>query len=153
MEVYTSDRPINKGLENEYNHSIFLAGPTPRSDDVKSWRPKAIGILGNMDYNGLVWTPEVQGEAKYDYIHQVEWEKWGLNACKKIVFWIPRSIPDMPAFTTNVEFGRYVDSGRVIYGRPDEAVKCAYLDWMYKDLTGKDPINNLENLLKESIEY
>lgn len=152
MRVYYSDEPIVEGLENDYDHSIFLAGPTPRSVDIKSWRPKAIQILERMDYKGLVWYPERFKWDNVNYLDQVKWEKWGLNACKRIVFWVPRSIPDMPALTTNIEFGRYVDSGRAIYGRPDEAVKCNYLDWMYYDVTGNGHINNLETLLEEAIE-
>ena len=67
------------------------------------------------------------------------------------MFWIPRSLPDMPAFTTNVEFGYWLHSGKVIYGRPDDATKIKYLDWLYKEDYNKIPINDLDELLKESI--
>lgn len=67
------------------------------------------------------------------------------------MFWIPRSLPDMFAFTTNVEFGYWLHSGKVIYGRPDNAAKIKYLDWLYKMDYNKVPINNLEELLKESM--
>lgn len=67
------------------------------------------------------------------------------------MFWIPRSLPDMFAFTTNVEFGYWLHSGKVIYGRPDNAAKIKYLDWLYKEDYNKVPINNLEELLKGSI--
>ena len=39
----------------------------------------------------------------------------------------------MPAFTTNVEFGRYITSSKFLYGRPPDSVKNRYLDWMYQD--------------------
>ena len=58
----------------------------------------------------------------------------------------------MPAFTTNVEFGYWIHTGKVIYGRPDDARKIRYLDWLYKKDTNKDPYNNLVDLLKEAIE-
>ena len=154
MRVYYSTSPIDKSVSDEYEHSLFLAGPTPRSDDVESWRPTALQILEELEYDGLVWVPEGEpGDPKFcgDYIHQVKWEKWGLTTCKIIVFWVPRSIPDMPAFTTNVEFGRYVDSGRAIYGRPDEAVKCGYLDWLYMDAIHCQPYNDLNKILKAAI--
>ena len=57
----------------------------------------------------------------------------------------------MPAFTTNVEFGYWLHTGKVIYGRPDEAVKIKYLDWLYKVDYNKEPINDLDSLLSESI--
>ena len=41
-------------------------------------------------------------------------------------------MPDMPALTTNVEFGYYVRDSRTLYGRPDAAVLNQYLDRLYK---------------------
>lgn len=79
------------------------------------------------------------------------WEREALTESTVIMFWIPRSLPDMFAFTTNVEFGYWLHSGKVIYGRPDNAAKIKYLDWLYEEDYKKVPINNLEELLKESI--
>ena len=152
MRTYYSNEPINDEILLRYDHGIFLAGPTPRSREVKSWRPEALNILNNLQYKGIVWVPEYSIKPiNFDYMSQVEWEKWGLESCTKIVFWIPRVLPDMPAFTTNVEFGRYIDSGRIIYGRPDNAEKCKYLDWMYMDVIGYEPFNNLNQLLEKAI--
>ena len=86
-----------------------------------------------------------------DYIDQTMWERKALTEATVIMFWIPRSLPNMPAFTTNVEFGYWIHSGKIIYGRPDNAEKIKYLDWLYKEDYNKEPINNLEELLKESI--
>ena len=58
----------------------------------------------------------------------------------------------MPAFTTNVEFGYWLHSGKVLYGRPDSASKIKYLDWLYKVDTGLEPANNINDLLLEAIE-
>ncbi len=79
------------------------------------------------------------------------WEREGLTNATVIVFWIPRQLPDMPAFTTNVEFGYWLHTNKVLYGRPDNAEKIKYLDWLYKLDYNKEPINNLEDLLKEAI--
>jgi 8-oxo-dGTP pyrophosphatase MutT (NUDIX family) len=49
----------------------------------------------------------------------VEWENEGLNQADVIVFWIPRDLKKLPGFTTNVEFGLWVKSGKVILGCPD----------------------------------
>ena len=38
----------------------------------------------------------------------------------KILLW---EIPNMSGFTTNVEFGYWLHSGKVLYGRPDGAPK------------------------------
>ena len=38
------------------------------------------------------------------------WDREGLIKASVIFFWIPRGLPDMPAFTTNVEFGYWLHS-------------------------------------------
>ena len=74
-----------------------------------------------------------------------------LTEATVIVFWVPRRIPEMSGFTTNVEFGYWLPSKKVIYGRPNEAQKNKYLDWLYELDYDKKPIDNLEELLKEAI--
>lgn len=129
--------------------SIFLAGPTPRSQDVDSWRPHALEILEKrLNFTGTVMVPEHRHwDRNYDFISQVEWEWEGLENCDHIVFWVPRELKTMPAFTTNVEFGSYVRSGRAHYGRPDNSPKNDYLDWLYTKVTKRKPYNDLYSLL------
>lgn len=114
--------------------SIFLAGPTPRDVHGTSWRDEAIGLI---DAAGLydvsfrtVFSPEI-GNGKWlgDYDGQVGWEHMGLELASVIMFWVPREIQHMPAFTTNVEFGMYMESGRIVLGYPTDAPKMKYLDW------------------------
>lgn len=132
--------------------SIFLAGPTPRSKKIISWRNDAIKILNKFEYNGVVFIPEErEGKIRDDYINQADWEYEALSNSDLIIFWVPRSLPEMPAFTTNIEFGLWIRSGKILYGRPDNAKKIRYLDWLYNKLLFKKPINNLEDLLKECI--
>ncbi|GLY08310.1 nucleoside 2-deoxyribosyltransferase domain-containing protein [Actinoplanes sp. NBRC 101535] len=104
--------------------SVFLAGPTPRSAAVPSWRPDAIAALGDT-WTGTepltVLVPEPRdGRWAVDYHDQVGWEVAGLDAVGAILFWIPRDLQSMPAFTTNVEFGLYVGSGRAVLGCPPD---------------------------------
>ncbi len=133
--------------------SIFLAGPTPRSADVRSWRPIALHILEDLKFAGTVLVPERDDWSRsFEYTDQVEWEWEGLENCTAIAFWIPRELKTMPAFTTNVEFGSYVRSQRAWYGRPDSSPKCDYLDWLYGKTTGRKPFNNLRDLLAFVVE-
>lgn len=142
----------NEGISVE-TPSLFLAGPTPRDSHTPSWRPKALNILSyDLDYKGTVYVPEWKnGLAQISYIDQVEWEYAHLTECTTIVFWIPRQLDVMPSFTTNVEFGTYINSGRILYGRPDWAAKCDYLDWLYTKVTGKKPHVSIEELLAEAV--
>ena len=147
MIVNYSDQEVIKGQK-----SIFLAGPTPREERVKTWRKEACEILEKNGFDGVVYVPEYSTFRPLEnYLNQVEWEREALSNASIIVFWIPRELKDMPAFTTNVEFGYWIHSGKIIYGRPDNSRKNGYLDWLYEKDTNKKPYNNIEGLLKEAI--
>ncbi len=147
MKINYSDQEVIKG-----NKSIFLAGPTPRGQDVVSWRKEACAILEKMGFDGVVYVPEYSNwKPKDNYVDQAMWERKALTAATIIIFWIPRHMPDMPGFTTNVEFGYWLHTGKVIYGRPDDAEKIKYLDWLYEVDYSKKPFNSLQELLKQAL--
>lgn len=112
----------------KFEKSIFLAGPTPRDEDVLSWRPEALHLLEQMGFDGTVIVPETSDWASHDsYDAQIDWEWEGLNTATVIVFWIPRDLKDMPAFTTNVEFGLSAHSSKAVLGAPNGTPKMGYL--------------------------
>lgn len=135
--------------------SMFLAGPTPREKNVQSWRDEAIQLLREMNFDGTVYIPEsktrVQGAAVLPFNETVEWEQNRLNKASAIVFWIPREIEHMPAFTTNVEFGIYYNKGNAVYGRPKKAPKCKYLDYIYERDVKQKPSETLKDTLSRAI--
>lgn len=148
MIINYSDQEVIKGEK-----SIFLAGPTPRGENVISWRAEACEILMQLGFDGVVYVPEYSTwKPKDDYVDQAMWERIALTNATVILFWVPRKLPDMGAFTTNVEFGYWLHSGKVIYGRPNDASKIKYLDWLYKLDYGKSPYEDLKSLLESSIE-
>lgn len=57
----------------------------------------------------------------------------------------------MSAFAINVEFGYWMHTGKIIYGRPDNADKIKYLDWLYELDYGIKPINNIQELLEMAV--
>lgn len=126
MNIIYAGQPFPKFTRK----SIFLAGPTPRSSAVKSWRPDALALLAAYGYDGDVYIPEPEdminrnreraGEWKVeDYTNQIEWENEGLERADCILFWIPRDMVTMPALTTNDEFGYWKGSGKCVLGTPD----------------------------------
>ena len=121
--------------------SIFLAGPTPRSQDVSSWRPSAIDTLSYLGWNGIVFLPEDRsGVFHGDYIGQVEWEEEALRAASCIMFWVPRNLWDLPGFTTNDEWGYWKASGKVTWGAPPMLRKSTtsgttLVNWVCRPLT------------------
>ena len=136
-----------------WKYAIFLAGPTPRDPETPSWRPEALETLEVLGYDGVVFIPEhADGQWQGSYDDQVEWEKMGLEMADRIVFWVPRDLRTMPALTTNIEYGRYVDSGKVVLGYPDGAPRMRYLDWLANDRKESVPVrNDLTNTLRTAI--
>jgi 8-oxo-dGTP pyrophosphatase MutT (NUDIX family) len=114
-------------IPTNFSKSIFLAGPTPRSKDVTSWRGDAINYLDKAGYDGVVFLPEPEdGNFSTNYEDQIDWEEKAMNASDIILFWIPRDMERMPALTTNTEFGEYFKLGKCVLGTPNEAVKIKY---------------------------
>lgn len=123
--------------------SIFLAGPTRRDSPFeKSWRKEACDLLESKGFDGIVYIPEFREGSNFAYLTQVNWERKALINCSKILFYIPRHLPDMPAFTTNVEFGMYLArrTNDCIFCSPPGAEKNSYLEWLFMEEKGEDAI-------------
>ncbi|MDO8523326.1 MAG: nucleoside 2-deoxyribosyltransferase domain-containing protein [bacterium] len=127
-----------------FSKSIFLAGPTPRNEKIKSWRPDALKIFKSLGYDGVVFVPEFRNgscakpPAEWTYEKQCNWEHKYLDMADIILFWVPRTLRTMPAFTTNVEFGLYANSGKIVLGTPKnwrKFPKNRYLNFMANKLS------------------
>jgi 8-oxo-dGTP pyrophosphatase MutT (NUDIX family) len=141
--IYTQEAP-----PETFSKSIFLVGPTPREPSTKSWRPEMLAALERAGYDGVVFVPEFRDwKVVDDYQGQVEWEKMCLEMADVILAWVPRCLETMPAFTTNVEFGTWLDSGKIVYGRPDDSPKNDYLDWLYHDRLLGTPFNSIDAIV------
>ena len=147
MKLNYSDQKIEIGKE-----SIFLAGPIPRKNEVKNWKEDAIKYLEILKYDGIVYIPEKQNKKVVEGdLDETNWEINAMTNAKKIVFWIPRKFPDMLGLTTNIEFGMWLSSSKILYGRPDDSYMNEYLDLMYEKYYNKKPYNDLYELLKDAI--
>lgn len=133
--------------------SISLCGPTPRNNKTESWRKEAINILKELKYNGIVYIPESKNNENIFKCkeEQLMWERNCYINSDLILFWVPRKFPNMLGLTTNVEFGYWLKSKKCLYGRPNNAYRTDYLDWLYKLEYTKEPYNDLKELLKEAI--
>lgn len=108
--------------------SLFLAGPTPRDAVTASWRPEALACLERLGFEGTVFIPEARGGVfRTNYDDQVDWEWGALARADAIVFWVPREMRAMPALTTNVEYGLFARSGRLVFGAPSDSERNRYL--------------------------
>lgn len=142
----------NQKFPKETKKKIFLAGPTLREDSVASWRIEALRILEELGYYGHVFVPEPEnGIWQRDYYGQIEWEKKGLSMADCVIFWIPRDIEILPGFTTNVEFGMYAGSGKIVLGAPKDAPKMKYLRALGEDYDVPQA-ETLEGAIKKAME-
>jgi nucleoside 2-deoxyribosyltransferase len=142
-----------ESFPNQIKKSIFLAGPTPRSNNIESWRPAAVKILKELGFEGFVFIPEPRnGEYQHDYDDQVNWELDGLKKADCILFWIPRNLDYLPGFTTNVEFGYWINSGKVVFGYPTSSQKMRYLDHLAK-LHNVTSHHNLKTTIQNALDF
>lgn len=132
-------RVIRPGEPIGEHRSIFLAGPTPRSPEVPSWRPEAIRLLAEMWLGPgplVVFNPEPLGPPE-DLDGQYGWEMQARAAATVVAYWIPRDPKTLPGFTTNTEFGYDVASRRtVVLGCPPncpDARRNRYLIYLARD--------------------
>ncbi len=144
--VYAPEQP-----PSQFSKSIFLAGPSPRDPSDPNWRPAALKALEDMGYDGVVFVPlPKNGDWSHGYDTQVEWEYAHLNMADVVVFWVPRS-KELPALTTNVEFGMFYDSGKAILGYPEGAPQMRYLAHHGK-LENVPVYSTLEDTLRAAVD-
>ena len=139
---------------NEFKHQpmIFLAGPSPRDAEVADWRDEAIEMFREARFNGTLFIPRPSGGHMDSYDGQVDWELDHLDMADIILFWVPRDLVTLPAFTTNIEFGSYVKSDKITYGRPDSSPKNRYLDHLYRKFVNREPFNDLRATVNDAID-
>jgi nucleoside 2-deoxyribosyltransferase len=124
---------VDQPFPDTFHKSLYLAGPTPRETTVSSWRPQALHLLESFGYDGVVFLPESQdGTRSGDYDRQVEWELEAMRRSDMILFWVPAERETLPAYTTRVEFGLQVHSGKAILGIPQDAFKTRYMEQLAK---------------------
>lgn len=152
MNTIFAREPID--WDGNFNGSCFLAGPTPRDPVTPSWRKDALEIFEKLEFKGIVLLPEERTwKYREDYNAQVEWEFNALTAADLIMFWIPRELTMMPAFTTNVEFGWWMAEkpSKVLLGSPEGAPKMTYLNW-HADRLGIKRYTGLEEMIRSAID-
>ena len=140
-------------LPKNITKSIFLAGPTPRSKDNVSWRKEAIELFKKLGYDGTIFIPEAREGKNYpEYNKQIEWEQQMLDACDCILFWIPRNMKTLPALTTNIEWGKYQNSAKVVVGFPEDSEHNRYIKYECEKLQ-IDVNNSLEDTIESAIRF
>jgi hypothetical protein len=138
------------------NKTIFLAGGTIRTldkvkDNSNSWRYKAVKFFEENNYNYTLIIPEYRSplDVDFNYEKQIEWENKMLTNCDVILFWIPRDMENLPCLTTNIEFGEYHKSGKIVVGGNE--VKNNYIKYKCK-VNGINFRSTLEQTIIDAME-
>ncbi|QFU90219.1 nucleoside 2-deoxyribosyltransferase domain-containing protein [Amycolatopsis sp. YIM 10] len=155
IELVYAHEPVPSGVP-----SVMLLGPTPRSAEVESWRPAAVDLIaaGWQEPEPLVvLSPESRGGWRArEYDDQVAAELEMIESARALMFWIPRDLRTMPAFTTNVEFGLIAGTTpeRAVLGCPPECAdpeRNRYLIWHARRL-GIPVCDTLERTVETALE-
>lgn len=130
-------------------YSVFLAGPSPRTNLLPSWRPHMINIIRQEGYQGDIISPEKKKHdfEEYDCEINTAWEYQHMKIADKIIFWIPREMIAMPALTSNVEFGEFLHSGKILLAYPPNAQNMIYLQVKAK-MNNVPVVNSMEDAAK-----
>lgn len=149
LTIIDKTTPVTADL-GTITKSIFLAGPSPRGEVADwngTWRSEAVAILRRAGFDGHVFIP--LPFAGQDYEETTAWEEHFLDLADQIVFWVPRS-EELPGFTTNVEFGEWMKSGKVNLGYPAGTCKMRFLDRKAVKY-GVSVNHTLEGTLREAV--
>ena len=158
MKIIYAQQPV----PNEINKSLFLAGPTLRpGQHGVSWRKLAIEILQILEYDGIVFVPELENEEfddeSFNWETQVLWETRCLKIADNILFHLNRNIEEgILGLTTNDEWGYWKDSGKCILSIDLTADKTNYQKWWAKELkvpTYTELFSALRHIIKEQGSY
>ncbi|HVV39327.1 MAG TPA: nucleoside 2-deoxyribosyltransferase domain-containing protein [Candidatus Paceibacterota bacterium] len=136
--IYVGQQPAKRDLKKD---SIFLAGPSPRKDNIfsptgsnpgenigENWRLEALDVLEQQKFKGIVYVPLLEdGSWHTNFDMQMDWELKYLDYADVIAFWVPRNMQTLPGLTTNIEYGMYVDSGKIVLGYPFNAPHTRYM--------------------------
>lgn len=157
LKLIFSDDPFPSMVEK----TLFLAGPNDRlevGDPIRkdTWRHRVVNYLDARRYDLTVFIPFPKeifyGDTlthEIDYSLQIQWELDCLDAADIILFYVERTEKNL-GLTTNIEFGRYIDSGRIMYCRPNEALNIRYLDQMIL-ARNKKVYYNLHSVLEDTV--
>ncbi len=108
--------------------SIILLGPSSKDANLTDWRQEVITLLDERGFEGAVYIPEPRTRNRpLDYDEHLRWVLDACQAADVILFWVPRNMQTLPGLKTNVEIGMFIQSPKLLFGAPENAVKMRYI--------------------------
>jgi hypothetical protein len=101
----------------------------------RSWRAAAIEHFDELGYKGLLVVPEFRDHKRPAHIPDspdgnvkiYAWEAEWLARADVILFWVPRDMKRLPGLTTNIEFGMFLGTKKIVFGAPPGAEHVEYM--------------------------
>lgn len=140
MKIIYSKEPIEKST-----HSIFLAGPITTNN---SWKDEACQMLSELNYQGIVYNLE---QNKNSTKEEQNFELESLENSNIILFWIPNQSKETDIITTSTNFGYFLKSRKIVYGRENSNNNIDYLDYLYQKEYKKEPLSSLKDTIIEAL--
>ena len=101
---------------------LYFAGPTWLAEGEVNWHEIGIAHLRERNFSGTVILPMPRdGNWRGDDAAQIAWQLKAQQRATVIVFWMPRMGP-----VTNIEFGEWCRSGKIVLGSPPGTPKTDY---------------------------
>lgn len=161
--VYANEKPLLS------KRSIFLAGPSRiNASAKKSWRQKALDILEELGYHGVVYVPEICSDStiqKVDLQYLNLWSRTVMDQCGCICFYMVRNLSKgVVGVSADIDFGLYMHKrpDKIVFGHPIWADCTGQLDYQYisrklgRYITSDDLYKyikfDLKDLLVEAVE-
>ncbi len=115
---------------------IYLANPT------KEVELEALSTLEQKGFDGVVY---IGG------IAEREWNEEAIKNSNAVVLWVSKPQSETPSFTRCVNFEELISTGKLLYGRPNDADRLKYIDWLYEFDMSEKPFASMEELIDTAI--
>lgn len=141
-----------KKVEHVFKSSIYLTLPKTTEEIELNFVKESLRILEELDFNGEVYISQSlikKVESRLVNKKQIDQEFFEIS--KVIVFWVPKLMIETAGYINPLELEYWISSKKIIYGRPDNIYKTAYLDWFYENEYTFKPFNDLQKLLEVAV--
>ena len=123
MEIIYATERWDKGPP-----SLLLGGPCPRTNSREDWKPGALEIIEQLEFEGTVIIPVPKTGHWIELSDSlIDWRIECFENATAVAFWVPRDLKNLLGLRTNVDFGSRWTVGRFVLGYPHDAVKMRYL--------------------------
>lgn len=125
--------------------SIFLFGIKRNGKYETSWMEEACEKLEEKGFKGIVYIPSGKDEDR-------DWEVEAMANASVLACWVQEDVQTDKWWAMPFDLGKIFETGKVIYGRPDDMDMSRHIDWLYDADYNAEPKNSLDDLVDQAID-